>query len=669
MIRSAGADLSTSAHAARMDNPHGVTAAQAGATGALASMAALRALSTTGFTSGHAVAVACYATIGDQGGGLFVWNATSTATHNAGTVIRPSALTAGQAGRWVRLLFGQPVSVTHFGAHMTGESVTLAARYATLADAQVDYPHAAALTDELDWAAAQAAINWASAQPPFMQGTTFNFSSLPRGAEIRIPAGRLRINRELRAKMNGITVRGAGIYATEVAQFAAGENGFNFATDNPVVDQLGGSWLHDMTVFCRVSDPTAGVGVVFNRTTISGLENVQAVNWFGCIETIGCGEGVRLSRVDTIQGSNQSSLKTGSFAVRVRRGRATVGTGNGEVDPVDGLFYQHTNALYVSDCNFRATGNGAQYGFDVWSVDGIFATNSHWLGHTRALVRYYPEQSNLAIVSCDFTNCYFDPRDGVNDYAVLYETNAALSSCTVSQHTYTGGRMVGGTRNGVLIDIADAREIDIDDVQMTDNGTSLATDAQVWVRRGQDVKIQSRFVRGNGFSGAPHILIGDTGLTLGGTHTVMNCQGTRGGPLLQTLGTCTIHIGNLTSRDHSNSGYQFSNTTTILKSGNLYGPAVPSQTVGSNVSMSIFPEFDWTAVSGGPVAGIFIGGWAWVGREVEIICASALTFRHNYLGTGNLRCPGSVDLVCTSGTRVVVKATATTWNVRAVFVP
>lgn len=53
-------------------------------------------------------------------------------------------------------------SVKEFGAIGDGASHPLSSRYGSLAAAQVDYPHAQALTDELDWAGTQAAINAAA---------------------------------------------------------------------------------------------------------------------------------------------------------------------------------------------------------------------------------------------------------------------------------------------------------------------------------------------------------------------------------------------------------------------------------------------------------------------------------------------------------------------------
>lgn len=65
----------------------------------------------------------------------------------------------GAVSRTVSNKFQDLVSVKDFGAVGDGLSNPLSNYYSTLADAQVVYPHATALTNEIDWAAVQAALN------------------------------------------------------------------------------------------------------------------------------------------------------------------------------------------------------------------------------------------------------------------------------------------------------------------------------------------------------------------------------------------------------------------------------------------------------------------------------------------------------------------------------
>lgn len=72
----------------------------------------LRALTSTSW-SGTAY-VAGYAAAGDGGGGTFYWDSASSATDDAGMVIRPNALPA--TGRWRRVYEGSLINVKWFGA-------------------------------------------------------------------------------------------------------------------------------------------------------------------------------------------------------------------------------------------------------------------------------------------------------------------------------------------------------------------------------------------------------------------------------------------------------------------------------------------------------------------------------------------------------------------------
>ncbi|WP_216075103.1 hypothetical protein, partial [Acinetobacter baumannii] len=66
-------------------------------------------------------------------------------------------------------------NVKDYGAIADGAYHPLSERFATLADAQVVYPHATALTDSIDWAACQAALN---------SGGIVDFSGNPRSYNI-----------------------------------------------------------------------------------------------------------------------------------------------------------------------------------------------------------------------------------------------------------------------------------------------------------------------------------------------------------------------------------------------------------------------------------------------------------------------------------------------------
>nr|4RU4_A Chain A, tail spike protein gp49 [Pseudomonas phage LKA1]4RU4_B Chain B, tail spike protein gp49 [Pseudomonas phage LKA1]4RU4_C Chain C, tail spike protein gp49 [Pseudomonas phage LKA1]4RU4_D Chain D, tail spike protein gp49 [Pseudomonas phage LKA1]4RU4_E Chain E, tail spike protein gp49 [Pseudomonas phage LKA1]4RU4_F Chain F, tail spike protein gp49 [Pseudomonas phage LKA1] len=81
----------------------------------------------------------------------------------------------GSVGQSLQFLEMGRVTPAQFGAVGDGASHPLSERYATLAEAQTVYPHAVALSDEIDWAALQAAVD--------------------SGAPVHIPSGDYQINR------------------------------------------------------------------------------------------------------------------------------------------------------------------------------------------------------------------------------------------------------------------------------------------------------------------------------------------------------------------------------------------------------------------------------------------------------------------------------------------
>jgi hypothetical protein len=89
------------------------------------------------------------------------------------------------------------VNVKEYGAVGDGASHPLSQFYSSLSAAQAVFPHAVALTDEIDWAAMQAAIN-ASRR------------------EVQIPEGKYRWNRGITG-VNGLAIVGDGIGARSLS--------------------------------------------------------------------------------------------------------------------------------------------------------------------------------------------------------------------------------------------------------------------------------------------------------------------------------------------------------------------------------------------------------------------------------------------------------------------
>lgn len=159
---------------------------------------------------------------GDGGQGFFYWSPASVTADNGGTVINPTG-NAG-AGRWIRQYSG-PVNPRWFGAIGDGTSHPLSAYFGTLAAAQAIYPHALALTDEIDWAAIQAALNW-------VNSNLF-------GA-VLVDYGVYLTTRPL-LTYGGVTLDGVGPGATTIKKTAAtGGTGTSLARTSTVTDSYTG---------------------------------------------------------------------------------------------------------------------------------------------------------------------------------------------------------------------------------------------------------------------------------------------------------------------------------------------------------------------------------------------------------------------------------------------
>jgi hypothetical protein len=90
-----------------------------GSTLTFATMAALRSYNATGTTNNSAAILAGFYENGDGGGGTFVWNSSSTAADDSGTVIKATSITTG---RWMRV-YKDPINVAWFGAIPNGTRI------------------------------------------------------------------------------------------------------------------------------------------------------------------------------------------------------------------------------------------------------------------------------------------------------------------------------------------------------------------------------------------------------------------------------------------------------------------------------------------------------------------------------------------------------------------
>jgi len=235
------------------------------------SIAALRLRS--GTTIANAAKTLGYYSAGDGGGNSFYWDSTSTATDNAGTVIKPTAVSG--AGRWIAV-DPKYFNIKQFGA--VGDGITV------------------------DTTAIQATINACMSATTNPTGTTGN-----RGCgAIHIPKGKyltgaLTVGTQVSTRPFGVVFYGDGEYASSLLYSSNSGNVFSFVsysnvtfrdlsiihTDVTNIQANRGSWSN----ICFNLDGTGG-GRVFalHNVTTFGFDKVFSLVGSGNNDTNFCTE-------------------------------------------------------------------------------------------------------------------------------------------------------------------------------------------------------------------------------------------------------------------------------------------------------------------------------------------------------------------------------------------
>lgn len=285
------------------------------------------------------------------------------------------------------------INVMDFGAVWDGSAHALSSRYSTLAAAQAQYPFVTSLSDSIDWAALQSAVN---AALTLTYGATI---VLPRGKGV---FGTNSVTGTLTG-YQGIRFEGQGTDITQLKTSVTGTNSllsFTYTGSGWWIDASAANCvvLCDMSI---VTDQTnTGYGLTINGGALSGRPT----------------RGTYLDRV-TFRGESSLShyLARGVNLINTTyvfqshcRYFQGLGTGNGigfyaRVNQLDGTNSQVCGGFYFTECEFIY----GDAGIDLSTyTEGVYLTNCVADGGIKQGVRWLSTtaESGLQVIGGQY-NC------------------------------------------------------------------------------------------------------------------------------------------------------------------------------------------------------------------------------------------------------------------------
>lgn len=298
---------------------------------------------------------------------------------------------------------GDWLNVKDFGAIGDGSFHPLSERYDTLEEAQEVYPHAVALTDEIDWAAAQAAIAAGesnAAQP---------------GVVVWFPFGTFRMNRTLRIRGNRIVLRGASMHGTRLLR--TGDYGWtvHFGADDPT-KRRANIGLLDMYMEMD-ADMTVGGHLYVQDAVACEFRNLHFQDAFQSMVF----EGLQGSIIDN------TVVKTGTYYPTQRSGGAFCIFRDAN-NPAN-----ETGEVAVSNFNWTRTitsASAVDFGLRIEAGDGIWFSNGHIMGAGTDL-RIIPQTETTQLFGMHFSNVWFDQNCQKN-VAISGNSTAGFGGFTFS---------------------------------------------------------------------------------------------------------------------------------------------------------------------------------------------------------------------------------------------
>jgi len=500
----------------------------------------------------------------------------------------------------------------------------------------------------------------ADSHPAFQAAVNFHealqkIAATHRG-QIDIPSSRYRLLNTVRVSRNNIFFNGASSGSVYIQNFTTNLTAFHFESPDTAtavfIDDVG-------IVGCQIQyagiDPTSAVrGVRAVRCRRFKCNDNYIVNHHIGVEIAGC-SNAWVQNNHITGGSNLTLDITGTCGIRLTRALATSGTGNAHQDPVDSLYYFHTNNAWVESNQIQsgATTFRLQYGVDARCFDGLFLNNNHIGQNGVAEVRFLQVQSNLPMVGLSAVGNYIDPEPGFAGYGIYYQAGG-ITGANINLHNWTGGLISSGDLAAIFINTVDARQITVDGLQIT----ATAGPAVDILNHGGDIKLLNLHVvhtddpfavliRGAGGD----IDIHDCSFTGGfnDTHAISVTAGFTGGGV--------VDIQGCTAKGATSGLLTFSCAADHIRCENNRSDLTRNKAAGASVALPAEHDYIVFTTNAATVTTL-TGGWD--GRRVTIrFAVAALTMDD---AAGNMDLAG--DLV-TTGTNdimhLIYDHSASTW--------
>lgn len=296
-----------------------------------------------------------------------------------------------------------------------GASRPLSGIFATLTDAQAVFPDATSLTDELAWAASQAAVNAVgsgSGGTVILPGGTLNFGS-----------------NTLRIRNHYVFVAGAAHYGTRINRSATSGFAVHFGNDTP--SNLFYVGLSNVFITSTVKMTGGGI-VLFDVCNFSLIRDCRLVNGF---VNLTC-RSVHDFHIDNVVGVQGDPYGLGEAFANLY---FDTNTSAGSFNP--------NNGAWVSNSNFRSfTSDDAhcQYGIYISSADGIWFSDNHVGNSSVANVMISPKTGATQLGGLKFTNEFFDQGGNGTGRMVRFSggTTENFASFNFTGCTFAGGNTV-----------------------------------------------------------------------------------------------------------------------------------------------------------------------------------------------------------------------------------